>query len=893
MSIRVKDLLIDGKIPLTENNFNNWVPSLTGEGASGVWTIDISGTANRAITASGVDTYGISGETSLNEGSKMYFGLLINCSGQSVSIGQSNYMYISGQGNAAPRLIGATACPYLRPYNMNLTENHYILFGEKPATSATAYGVTSEKPAYYSSQLKISRVTPNGIDFYTGLFAPDLIIGTNSYSNLLSKKTINIAGNNVPIWGGGLSADALRTSLERRCTVGFKTSSIPETARWFKVASLDLSAWTESEITFKVSAGFGEQVTESGILRAHLKCRQLTATPFYDADLYWEYANKGINPANFRLYYGRDNIKNPTKIIGEIWIKIDTSNTCYHFDRLQEHGKWEERFYWTLDNQLHTNNDFIASNEPEIGNSFYEGYTESSLLALKNNAASLTGLTTTITELNYVDGVTGNIQTQLNNLNTEIQDRYSSKVTRAKNTVLAAPNGSDGTASFRTLVAADIPNLNASKITNGILPISRGGTGLTANPSILVNLASTTKVDVLQASPRPGVTGILPITNGGTGANTAANARTNLKVPSTTGSGASGTWAISITGHASSAEILMDTSATTPVGRSAGSTTTPVYFSSGKPVACNYNLGEVIQLNSAATDFRPLIMGTAHGAAGSLNTEATGQVYVNNNLYACPNTGKLYATNFSTANGSSGGLWIKDSDSTEFGAIYFNGSNLWIGASQANSRHHSGNVYISAGVNTNRNAANETIFITVPVANGTGSSGSYPVLHSNNVSVTWSGDQHINFGLGGSGITNSKTISLTIPYATTNDAGLMSAADKTKLDGLSNGSTSPSSAGMIREFEAKDLNTTSYTTTGNEAKIYAITLKSGTNVQTLLLDYKAIQRQQQDTGSYICRIPDATATTLQATIGNSKVTFQTWVGSGGAECYIIHICGYY
>jgi hypothetical protein len=123
-------------------------------------------------------------------------------------------MYISGQGNSAPRLIGATACPYLRPYNMNLTENHYILFGEKPATSATtADGATSEKPAYYSNQLKISKVTPNGIDFYTGLFAPDLIIGTNNYSNLLSKKTINIAGNNVPIWGGTLTANDLRTSL--------------------------------------------------------------------------------------------------------------------------------------------------------------------------------------------------------------------------------------------------------------------------------------------------------------------------------------------------------------------------------------------------------------------------------------------------------------------------------------------------------------------------------------------------------------------------------------------------------------------------------------------------------------------------------------------------------
>lgn len=46
----------------------------------------------------------------------------------------------------------------------------------------------------------------------------------------------------------------------------------------------------------------------------------------------------------------------------------------------------------------------------------------------------------------------------------------------AANTVFAAPNGSAGTPSFRTLVAADIPNLDAAKITTGVLPIARGGT---------------------------------------------------------------------------------------------------------------------------------------------------------------------------------------------------------------------------------------------------------------------------------------------------------------------------------------------------------------------------------------------------------------------------------
>ena len=45
------------------------------------------------------------------------------------------------------------------------------------------------------------------------------------------------------------------------------------------------------------------------------------------------------------------------------------------------------------------------------------------------------------------------------------------------NTVFAAPNGSAGAPSFRLLVAADIPSLDAAKITSGIFGPARGGTG--------------------------------------------------------------------------------------------------------------------------------------------------------------------------------------------------------------------------------------------------------------------------------------------------------------------------------------------------------------------------------------------------------------------------------
>jgi hypothetical protein len=69
---------------------------------------------------------------------------------------------------------------------------------------------------------------------------------------------------------------------------------------------------------------------------------------------------------------------------------------------------------------------------------------------------------------------------------------------------------------------------SANDITSDVLGLSHGGTGLSASPSMLTDLASTTAADVMAASPRPGVTGTLPIAHGGTGAATAAAARTNL-----------------------------------------------------------------------------------------------------------------------------------------------------------------------------------------------------------------------------------------------------------------------------------------------------------------------------------------------------------------------------
>ena len=78
--------------------------------------------------------------------------------------------------------------------------------------------------------------------------------------------------------------------------------------------------------------------------------------------------------------------------------------------------------------------------------------------------------------------------------------------------------------------AASSHNHSAANITSGTLTVARGGTGITANPSILVNLGSTSAASVFAASPRPGITGTLSIAHGGTGATTAAAARTALGI---------------------------------------------------------------------------------------------------------------------------------------------------------------------------------------------------------------------------------------------------------------------------------------------------------------------------------------------------------------------------
>ena len=152
-------------------------------------------------------------------------------------------------------------------------------------------------------------------------------------------------------------------------------------------------------------------------------------------------------------------------------------------------------------------------------------------LASASSARTNLGLGTIATQNSSSVSITGGSISGITDIAIADGGTGSSTASGARSNLGVTATGSDTTYAFRSNNLSDLSNISTAR--------SNLGLGTLATLSS-INDGNWSGTD-------------LSVANGGTGASDAATARTNLSVPSTTGSGASGTWAISISGNAATA----------------------------------------------------------------------------------------------------------------------------------------------------------------------------------------------------------------------------------------------------------------------------------------------------------------------------------------------------
>lgn len=130
------------------------------------------------------------------------------------------------------------------------------------------------------------------------------------------------------------------------------------------------------------------------------------------------------------------------------------------------------------------------------GYSNYTGWGSGWSISIISDEAGITNIyTPTITGGGdgTVTSVGLSMPTQFSVANSPVVDSGTLSVSwnnQNANLVMASPNGAAGSPTFRSLVSADIPGLDASKIISGVFSVVRGGTGLSASVEDAVMVGS-------------------------------------------------------------------------------------------------------------------------------------------------------------------------------------------------------------------------------------------------------------------------------------------------------------------------------------------------------------------------------------------------------------------
>jgi hypothetical protein len=206
-----------------------------------------------------------------------------------------------------------------------------------------------------------------------------------------------------------------------------------------------------------------------------------------------------------------------------------------------------------------------------------------------------------------------------------------------------------GNTTGNTLTKATLTAGSGISITNGTGAITIAATGASGTVTSVEGSGGTTGLSLsggpITTTGTLTLGGTLALANGGTGSTTAAGARTNLDVPSNSGSGATGTWAISVSGNAATATngVVTTASYTDPsfistlagtkisgnIGGNAANVTGTVAVANGGTGQTTYTNGQLLIGNTTGNTLTKATLTAGSGISitnggGSITIASTG-----------------------------------------------------------------------------------------------------------------------------------------------------------------------------------------------------------------------------------------------------------------------------
>ena len=430
----------------TSTAWSDWVGCLTPCDVAGSGGITI--TQNDYTVGTGADAYTFKGKVTISHTNSITAGTAKGDDSKTLTFG-GTFTIPTVTYDAQGHITSKGTTTMTMPDNPNsdtkvrqsvTTTSNYrpLLLGAKnsSSTSSLADTVTDES---YTSTLFYAKPSTGAL--YATSFNGALNGNASTADAWATSRTLTLSGHltgSVSVKG---NANMTLNGYLKKSFLVDETADFASYS-WHKFASIEITnGYVDTSIVFLVSKSWGNVPECSGILIAHVRSSD-TGT-YASGQFQWLMKSTGINKDDFYLVYSNA-VTNDSCVI-ELWYKQNTRYDGWTFTVLRENSRTGLTNSWTT---------YTASGHGSVSRTSGTG-------SIVSTEVDITGT-------------------------------YSSYMSRGANTVLAGPNGTSGQATFRKLVAADIP-AHTHTSTTSLSSMSKGGTR-SASRNTIIEVKETTNM---------------------------------------------------------------------------------------------------------------------------------------------------------------------------------------------------------------------------------------------------------------------------------------------------------------------------------------------------------------------------------------------------------------